>query len=86
MVTNMKATLRRMGNSQGVLIPKAIIDQLDIGEDLNMSVENDAIILRKPEKQIRVGWADASKKIAAVGDDKLVWPEFSNEGDEELVW
>ena len=39
----MKATLRKMGNSQGVLIPKAIIAQLGIGEDMNMTVENDSI-------------------------------------------
>ena len=35
-------------------------------------------------KPVRVGWADASKRIAAVGDDLLVWPEFANEGDEAL--
>ena len=82
----MKATLRQMGNSQGVLIPKTIIAQLGIEEDLEMLVENDAIVLRKPEKPVRQGWAEASQRVAAAGDDKLVWPEFSNTGDTELVW
>lgn len=86
MVKFMKATLRKMGNSQGVLIPKAIIAQLGIGEDMNMSVENNAIVLRKADKPVRHGWFDASKKIAAAGDDVLVWPEFSNSEDAELVW
>lgn len=44
----MKATLRQMGNSQGVLIPKAILEQLAIAGELDMAVENDAIVLRKP--------------------------------------
>ncbi len=86
MVKFMKATLRKMGNSQGVLIPKAIIAQLGIGEDMNMSVENNAIVLRKADKPVRHGWFEASKKIAAADDDVLVWPEFSNSEDAELVW
>lgn len=44
----MKATLRKMGNSQGVLIPKAIIDLLGIEGDLEMAVEDGAVVLRKP--------------------------------------
>ena len=82
----MKATLRQMGNSQGVLIPKAIIAQLGIEQELEMLVENDTIVLRKPEKPVRQGWAEASRKVAAAGDDKPAWPEFSNADDAELVW
>ena len=82
----MKATLRKMGNSQGVLIPKAIVSQLDIEDELDMTVENNAIVLRKPHKAVRAGWAEASRQIAEAGDDGLVWPEFANEGDKELAW
>jgi antitoxin MazE len=82
----MKATLRKMGNSQGVLIPKAIIAQLGIEDELDLSVENGALVLRKPEKTVRVGWAEASKQVAAAGDDGLVWPEFGNIEDTELTW
>ncbi len=82
----MKATLRKMGNSQGVLIPKAVIAQLGIENEIDMTVENNTIMLRKPEKSAREGWAEASKAIAAAGDDKLIWPEFANAEDEKLVW
>ncbi|MDR2875603.1 MAG: AbrB/MazE/SpoVT family DNA-binding domain-containing protein [Methylobacillus sp.] len=82
----MKATLRKMGNSQGVLIPKAVIAQLGIRDDLDMVVESNAIILRKPEKPPRAGWEEESKLLAEAGDDKLVWPEFANADDAELVW
>ena len=82
----MKATLRKMGNSQGVLIPKAVIAQLGIENEIDMTVEKNTIILRKPEKSAREGWAEASKAIAAAGDDKLIWPEFANAEDEKLVW
>lgn len=82
----MKATLRKMGNSQGVLIPKAVIAQLGIEDDLDMSIENNTIVLRKPEKPVRKGWGEASRAVAAAGDDKLVWPEFANAEDAELTW
>ena len=82
----MKTTLRKMGNSQGVIIPKGVITQLGIDGDLDISVENNAIVLRKPLNQVRTGWAEASKKVAAADDDKLVWPEFGNRGDAVLTW
>jgi hypothetical protein len=36
---------------------------------------------RKLQQSVRVGWARASRSIAAAGEDKLVWPEFRNEAD-----
>lgn len=44
----MKATLRKMGNSQGVLIPKAIVDLLGLEDALDLTVENGALVMRKP--------------------------------------
>ena len=83
----MKTSIRKMGNSQGVLIPKPFLAQtgMDIGE-VEMEIENNAIVIRKPQKKARDGWSEASKAIAATGDDALVWPEFANEGDQELKW
>lgn len=44
----LKATLRKMGNSQGVLIPKAVLELLGLPEALEMTIEGDALVLRKP--------------------------------------
>jgi antitoxin MazE len=76
-----------MGNSQGVLIPKPFLAQtgMDVGE-VEIAIESNAIVIRKLQKKARQGWAEASKAVAAAGDDKLVWPEFSNEGDKDIVW
>lgn len=82
----MKITIRRMGNSQGVIIPKPLLTQLGLDSEAEMSIERDAIVLRKPRKGVREGWAEASKAIAASGDDRLVWPEFGNAGDSEFTW
>jgi antitoxin MazE len=82
----MKTAIRRMGNSQGVLIPKPILAQLGLEDEVEMEVENDAIVLRRPQKKAREGWAEASKAVAEAEDDVLVMGEFANADDAELVW
>ena len=82
----MKIAIRKMGNSQGVIIPKPVLTQLGLDREAEMSIERDAIVLRKPRKGVREGWAAASEAIAASGDDELVWPEFGNAGDSEIAW
>jgi len=39
-----------------------------------------------PKLPPRQGWAEASREIAALGDDKLVLGEFANEEDANLMW
>ncbi len=82
----MKIAIRKMGNSQGLIIPRPVLAQLGLEDEVEMSIERDAIVLRKPRKGVRQGWAEASKAIAANADDRLVWPEFGNAGDAALVW
>jgi antitoxin MazE len=82
----MRATIRRVGNSQGVLIPKAILAQLGLENEVDMAVEDNALVIRKPQAKAREGWAEASRAVAAAGDDELVLGEFSNADDSELVW
>jgi antitoxin MazE len=82
----MLATIRRLGNSQGVLIPKPLLQQVGLVDEAEMRVEGDALVLRRPKAAPRTGWAEASRKLAGVGDDALVLPEFANEGDARLKW
>ncbi|MBB3011586.1 AbrB/MazE/SpoVT family DNA-binding domain-containing protein [Cupriavidus alkaliphilus] len=82
----MKATIRKMGNSQGVLIPKAILAQLGLENEVEMEIVNDTLVLRRPRQAPRQGWAEASRQIAAAGDDTLVLGELPNAEDAELKW
>ncbi len=51
-----------------------------------MTVEGDALVLRRPAGRVRAGWAAAAQAIGRNGDDELVMGEFGSAGDEELVW
>ena len=81
-------SIRQIGNSQGVVIPKPVLAQLglDSGSGAEMTVEGDSLVLRRPASHVRAGWAEASRKIAEAGDDELVMGEFGNAGDADLVW
>ena len=83
----MKVALHRIGNSQGVILPKPILAQVGVTEnELEMIVERDTIVLRKPKEAARSGWAEAAKRLAENSDDVLVWPELPNEDDGSLEW
>jgi antitoxin MazE len=81
-----KAVIRKMGNSRGVIIPKPLLAQVGLEDEAEMVIEKDSIVLRRPQKNIRAGWAEASRNISAAGDDASVWPAFGNEADAELEW
>jgi antitoxin MazE len=82
----MQVSIRPFGNSRGILIPKALLNQLGLNDVADMSIENDALVIRKPASSTREGWAQAAEQLASAGEDALVMGEFTNEGDEALSW
>lgn len=82
----MQVTIRQIGNSQGIVIPKPLLAHAGLWDKAEITLEAGALVLRKPVQAVRAGWADAAKRIAQHGDDVLVMGEFSNEGDAEWVW
>ena len=79
-------TVRRIGNSLGVLIPKPVLAQVGLSKQAELTVERGAIVLRKPRGAARLGWAEAAEAVAAQGEDELLMGEFANAGDLELEW
>lgn len=78
--------IRQIGNSRGVVIPKAILEQVGFEDQADLVIEDGRIILSKPKKNPREGWAEDSKAIAEAGKDRLVLGDFMNDADEEWVW
>ena len=78
--------IRRIGNSQGIVIPKPLLAQLGLEGHAEMTIERDALVLRRPAKAAREGWAAAARKVADLEDDSLVMGEFGNEEDAKHSW
>lgn len=81
----MKVTLRSIGDSKVVVIAKPLLARIGLSEATvaEVTVENDAIVLRRAVRPARMGWAEAAKALAAQGDDALVMGEFGNESEAE---
>ena len=82
----MEVAIRKMGNSQGVLIPKPILALLGFEDRADLQVRDGVIEIRPVRRNPREGWAEDARRLAGQGDDALAWPEFVNKGDEELRW
>lgn len=85
----MQTALRKMGNSTGIILPRAILGQigLEIGAHMELQVENGRIIATPVKGSARQHWAAAAVAVATQADpDESVWQGFGNEQDDELTW
>ena len=84
----MQTAVRKLGNSAGVIIPKSLLAELGLsaGDTVDMRLEDGRLVLAPSRHSRRGGWEEASRAIATMGDDALIWPEFGNAGDTDLTW
>jgi antitoxin MazE len=82
-----KTRIIRIGNSQGVRIPKYLLDQLAFGEEVELELQDDALLLR-PLRPARAGWEEQFRLMAEQKDDYLLdEPHAATEWDEtEWEW
>ena len=66
-----KTRIVRIGNSQGFRVPKALLDQAQLPEDVELYAEPGRLLVRATRKP-REGWAEAARTMRARGADKLL--------------
>ena len=82
----MKAKLIQIGNSKGVRLPKAVIEQCKLDEEVELEVRNDQVIIRSVA-QPRAGWAESYQAMRERSDDVLLDGEVRTTwDDEEWEW
>jgi antitoxin MazE len=67
----MRASIIKIGNSQGIRLPKTLLDQTGIKDDVELEVEKSRIIIR-PISNSRDGWDEAFKSMSQNRDDTLL--------------
>jgi len=67
----MKAKVIKIGNSKGIRIPKPMLQECGLGEEVELVVKEDKIIIY-PINKVRGGWEEAYKNMADIGDDDLI--------------
>jgi antitoxin MazE len=66
-----RTRLIRLGNSRGLRLPKALIEFAGLSDRVEVRSEPGRLIVR-PIREARAGWAEAAKRMRAVGDDALL--------------
>ncbi len=71
-----------MGNSTGMILPKAILDQLGLasGAKVELRVENGEVIAKPSKREVRKGWEEGAKLIGAdpLAVDDMAWLDFGD--------
>jgi antitoxin MazE len=67
----MKTRIIKIGNSQGIRIPKVFLDQSGLGEEVELEVQERQIVIRSAERA-RQGWEEAFSAMSEHEDDRLL--------------
>jgi antitoxin MazE len=81
----MKVSLVKIGNSQGIRIPKTLIEQCGLGGEIELEVKEGALLLR-PAKPSREGWDAAFEKADRSREAQPLLPDFLSEEWDNAEW
>jgi antitoxin MazE len=80
-----RARIVRIGNSRGLRIPKQLLDQTGLGDEVELEVQRDQIVIRSAHRP-RAGWEEQFRAMAEQGDDRLLDDEPVPTQWDETEW
>jgi antitoxin MazE len=66
-----KTRIVRIGNSRGIRIPKTLLDEADLPDEVELHAQPGRLIVQAV-RRLRSGWAAAAKRMRARGEDGLL--------------
>lgn len=82
----MKTKVRKIGNSFGIIIGKKILDQVDITDEVSLSVKDSKIIIEAIKSKPRKNWEEMLSKANSSQDEEAL-EYFDNDFDKtEWTW
>jgi len=82
----MKTRLVQIGNSKGIRLPKTVIAEAQLSDEVELQAEPGRIVIRSARVP-REGWADAARLMRERGEDSLLDPPVHTRfDDEEWKW
>ena len=81
----MRTQLIRIGNSQGVRIPKSVIEQCGLSGEVDMTVSGNTVVIA-PARRLREGWAADFAATADARDGAPLLPGNLSSGWDDAEW
>jgi antitoxin MazE len=82
-VNAMRASIVRIGNSQGIRIPKPLLERAGLADEVELTLVGRSLIVT-PARPARAGWGAAFADLTVDGAEELIEtpaPEF-----DDLEW
>jgi len=83
------AHLVKIGNSQGIRIPKPLVEQAHLeGKELKLQLVKGGLLV-SPQSSVRSGWQEAIELSLAANDVEIInskWLDLPLDSDDELKW
>ena len=81
-----KTPIIKIGNSRGIRIPKLLIDQVGLGNEVEITAQRDQLVIR-PTSRPRYDWDTQFRAMAEQGDDRLLDEPVATQWDaSEWTW
>jgi len=80
--TVIKTRLIQIGNSRGIRLPKPVIEEVGLDDEVELQVREGAIVIR-PLRAARSGWEEAARVLRENTEDELLDPPTPTRFDEE---
>jgi antitoxin MazE len=82
----MKAYIVRIGNSRGIRLPKTLLQEAQLDDEVELQAEPGRILISKTAKP-RAGWAEAARHMRERDEDRLLdQPRSTRFDKEEWKW
>lgn len=86
MGSGVKSHIVKIGNSRGIRIPKILLDQAKLGDEIEVEVQGDKLIVRSVRTR-RHGWDEQFTEMARRGDDRTLFSESTPMSSwDEIDW
>lgn len=82
----MKAAVIQIGNSKGIRIPKTVLAECQIEDEVDLLVEDNKIIITPFKNKPRMGWEDQFKAMAERKEDELLIPDSIDLETKDWEW
>lgn len=87
MEPGLETRLIRIGNSRGIRLPKPLIEQAGLDDDVVLVLQDGGILIAPSQELHRAGWAQAAQQLATSGDGQLLDPPTTTRfDDQEWEW
>ncbi len=86
MSTSIRTKVVKIGNSRGIRIPRTLLEQAGLSNDVEMTVDGNNLIIHSARRP-RQGWEEAFKAMSSHGDDQLLDQVSTTNWDvDEWTW